>query len=115
MPKKKYRTEKQRREAILQNAKNYYQVHKDEPEFKEKRRGYYKGYYRGMTEVRKQAYRSYNSEYSFYMRSIVTGRFEKRILKSKKQLQNLQNKILEMENKLQYMKNKFGHLIKKDN
>lgn len=114
MPKIKYKTKEERKEALLQNAKNYYKTHKDEPEFKEKRRGYYKGYYSGLSEVKKQAYRSYNSEYSFYMRSVVTGRFEKKIIKNKKLLKALENKIFEMENKLKYMKNKFGHLSNKE-
>jgi hypothetical protein len=110
MPKKKYATLEERRLAGIEAAKKFYQDHKNEPEFMEKRRGYYKKYYSGLSEVRKKAYRSYNSEYSFYMRSVLTGRFEKKIIKNKQRLKDLEQKIFEMEQKLIYMKNKFGHL-----
>jgi len=110
MSKKKYETEEERRLAGIEAAKKFYQDHKHEPEFIEKRRGYYKKYYSGLNESRKEAYRSYNSGYSFYMRSVVTGLFEEKINKNKKRLKDLQTKIFAMEQKLQYMKNKFGHL-----
>ena len=105
-----YNTNEELREALNNNAKKYYQEHKNDPKFKEKRRKYYKGYYKSLSDVRKQAYRTYNSEYSFYIRSVVTGLFEKKIIKNKEKLKELEHKIFEMEYKLKYMKNKFGHL-----
>lgn len=110
MAKKKYNTEEEKRQALLKNAKKYYDIHKDDPLFRQKRKEYYKGYYRELSQAKKEAYRTYNSEYSFYVRSVVTGSFEQKIVKNKQRLKELENKIFEMETKLQYMKDKFGHL-----
>lgn len=112
MGKKKYKTLQEKKEASIKNAKNYYQLHKDDPEFKEKRRNYYKGYYNNLSDVKKEAYRTYNSEYAFYVRSVITGKLEKKIIKNQNKMKELENKIHDMKRKLNYMHNKFDHLGK---
>ena len=110
---KKYKTEQEKRQAYNEYAKNYYYLHKNDPEFNAKRKSYYKGYYDSLSDVKKEAYRTYNSEYSFYVRSVITGKLEKKIVKNKEKVKELENKIHEMQEKLNYMRNKFEHLGKK--
>lgn len=112
MPKIKYKTEEEKIEAYHRNAKNFYEKHKNDPKFIEKRKAYLNGYYKSLDKTRKEAYREYQADYAFYVRSVVSGRFEKKIAKSKKQLKALQDKIYNMEQRLLYIKNKFAHLKK---
>ena len=65
MPKIKYKTEKERKEAILKNAKNYYELHKNDPKFKEKRRNYYKGYYTTFFRIKKDSLAKLTREFFF--------------------------------------------------
>lgn len=112
MTKRKYKNEEERREESNKKAKQYYHLHKNDPDFIEKRRNYYKGYYSNLSDVKREAYRTYNSEYAFYVRSVITGKLEKKIIKSKEKVKEMENKIHEMQRKLKYMHSKFDHLGK---
>lgn len=112
MPKRKYNTEEEKKIAKKINAKNFYNKHKNDPEFISKRKAYFDKYYKELNNVKKEAYREYQADYAFYTRSVLTGKFEKKIIKNKELLKRLENKIFNMEAKLLNIKNKFKHLEK---
>lgn len=107
--KKVEKTEEQRL-AYNQAARNYYKKHKDEPEFKAKRKEYINNYFKKIDKDKKKQYHNYVVDYAFYIRSVVTGRFQKKIEKNKQRLKDLQNKIYAMEDRLKDIQLRFGHL-----
>lgn len=110
MPKTKYKNEEEKKQANRINAKNWYERHKNDEQFKNKRRSYMARYKNALSDAKKQFLREYNSDYVFYVKNVKTGKFEKRIAKTKQQLLALQDKLEVMQNRLYHIKNKFGHL-----
>ena len=110
----KYKTIEEKKEANKQNARNWYQKHKNDPKFIEKRKKYLARYYSNIDSIKKDFYKTYHANYSFYVRNIRTGKLEKKIIKSKEELKRLENSIFDMENKLAHLKKVFGHLENKN-
>lgn len=111
MPRKKiYNTPEERRLANNARARQWYQNHKNTEKFKKDRKYYQLKYCNGLSDTKKQFLREYNSDYIFYVRSVRTGRFERKIIKSKEELKKLESKIFNMEARLNDLKEKFGHL-----
>ena len=113
MAKKKYNTIEERKEANKRNAINYYHKHKNDPEFMNKRRAYYEKYYSRLNQDKKNAYKSYNTDYVFYIKNVRTGLFELKITRYLNKFHELGEKIKKMEDRLAYLRNKFGHLENK--
>ena len=110
MPKVKYKTQEEKKQAVINNAKRWYQNHKNDEIFKAKRKAYLEKYFKGLNSTKKEFLKQYNSDYTFYVRNIKTGKFEKRIVKKKEQQAKLEQIIKEMEEKLIDITNKFKHL-----
>lgn len=114
MPKKsKYKTAEERKKANNENAKLWYQKHKNDPEFIKRRKYYQAKYYDKLNVTKQEFLKEYNTDYAFYIRSVRTGKLEKKILKSEKQLSKLQNSIHNMKVRLTDIQKRFGHLDKK--
>lgn len=109
--KSKYNTIEEKKQANRNAAKKWYYAHKDTEEFKKKRNEYHRRYYNSMKDVKKEVIKAYNRDYIFYVKSVITGRFEKKIVKTKEQLKELTNKLNAMQNRLEYLTEKFGHLV----
>lgn len=107
---KKYKTAEEKRLAGNENAKRWYKNHKNDPEFIKRRRWYQAKYYDNLNVAKKDFLREYNSDYALYIRSVRTGKLEKKIIKSKQKVSDLQASIVEMERRLEDLTNRFGHL-----
>lgn len=107
---RKYNTEEEKKEAQKNYAKMYYNKHKEDPKFLNNRKYYYLKYRKGLSQSRKEFMRNYNTDYVYYIRNVITGKFEKKIAQTKEQARILNHKIKEMENRKKYLINKFGHL-----
>lgn len=115
MPKQnKYKTIEERRKANNESAKRWYHNHKNDENFKRKRNEYHKKYYNSLDQVKKDALKTYNSDYVFYIKNIRTGKFELKIAKTKQQLTELTNKLNRMQERFTYLKNKFYKLETKN-
>lgn len=110
MAKKKYTTEEEKKKATIDNAKRWYQNHKNDEAFKAKRKAYLNKYFKGLDDTKKEFLKQYNSDYTFYVRNIRTGKFEKRIVKKKEQVKQIQAIIDSMEQKLLALNERFKHL-----
>lgn len=108
--KSKYKTLEEKKIANNEAAKSWYQKHKNDPSFIERRKWYQIRYYDNLDVTKKQFFREYNTDYIFYVRNVVTGKFEKKIADTKEKADKLINKIKEMEERRSYLINKFGHL-----
>lgn len=115
MTRKKYNTEEERIKANLASAKKYYLEHKQDPKFIAKRRAYLNNYYKSLDGTRKEAYRTYQTDYAFFMRNVINGNYEKKILKKENQIKELQKKIIQMKERLSYIQDKFKHLFNYEN
>jgi len=113
MSKKKYNTLEERKEANKRNAINFYNNHKNDPEFIKKRKAYYEKYYSRLSQDKKKLYKTYNTDYAFYIKNIRTGLFELKINKYLNKYNELNKKIKKMQDRLTYLRNKFGHLENK--
>lgn len=107
---KKYISEEEKKKALKQYAKEYYAKRKNDPTFITARKYYYLKYKKGLSQTRKDFMRNYNTDYVYYVRNIITGKFEKKIAETKEQAKMLDQKIKEMESRKQYLEDKFGHL-----
>ena len=107
---KKYKSEEEKKAAMKQYAKEYYTKKKEDPTFITARKYYYLKYKKGLSQARKDFMRNYNTDYVYYVRNIVTGKFEKKIAETKEQAKMLEERIQEMEQRKQYLEDKFGHL-----
>ena len=110
MTKSKYMTKEEKRKANNENAKKWYQNHKNDEAFKAKRKAYLNKYFKGLDDTKKEFLKQYNSDYTFYVRNIRTGKFEKRIIKKKEQVKQIQAIIDSMEQKLLTLNKRFKHL-----
>lgn len=111
---KKYKTEQEKKAAGNENAKRWYQNHKNDPEFIKRRRWYQAKYYDNLNVAKKDFLREYNSDYALYIRSVRTGKLEKKIIKSKQKVSDLQASIIEMEKRLEDLTKRFSHLENKN-
>lgn len=111
--KRKYNNDEQRRLARIQTAKKYYQEHKNDEEFKEKRKYWRKNYMKNLQEHKKSIYKKYNTDYIFYKRNIITGKFKEKILNKKHKIEELREQVLKMEERLMDLTLKFQHLNNK--
>lgn len=109
----KYKTQEEKKKANNESAKRWYYNHKNDESFKQKRNEYHRKYYNNLKIAKREYLKSYNTDYSFYVKNVRTGKFEKRIVKTKEELKALELKVFNMEQKLIYIKNKFGHLDNK--
>lgn len=115
MPRKaKYKTLEEKKIANKNNAKLWYQKHKNDPEFILRRKWYQAKYYDKLSVTKQEFLREYNTDYAFYIRSVRTGRLERKIIKSEAQLKKLQNSIHNMKARLADIQNRFGHLDNKN-
>ena len=90
---RKYNTEEEKKEAQKNYAKMYYNKHKEDPKFLNNRKYYYLKYRKGLSQSRKEFMRNYNTDYVYYIRNVITGKFEKKIAQTKEQARILNNKI----------------------
>ena len=111
---KKYATIEEKKAAGNINAKNWYQKHKNDPEFIKRRKWYQAKYYSKMNVDKKDFLREYNTDYAYYIKSVRTGKLEKKIIKSKQKVYDLQASIEEMEHRLEDLTKRFGHLENKN-
>ena len=110
--KKKYLTEEEKKESLNQNAKNWYQRNKDNPDFILRRKWYQTKYYDNLNISREDFIREYNADYALYMRSIRTGRLARKIAKNKERVKYLQDCITRDEKRLYEVTERFKHLEK---
>lgn len=105
-----YNTPEEKKAALNENAKNWYQKHKNDPEYIMRRKWYQTKYYDGL-DIDKQSFmREYNADYALYIRSIRTGRLAKKIANNKLKLKHLQDSIIRDEKRLQEVTQRFRHL-----
>lgn len=109
---KKYNTDEERRLAKIETAKKYYQKHKNEEEFIKRRKYYSWKYTQNLNVEQKDFLKEYNTDYCFYVRSIRSGRLNRRIEEKKQKVKELQEQIANMEKRLADLTAKYGHLEK---
>ena len=108
--KKKYFTQEEKIAANKRNSQKWYEEHKADPEFIKRRQLYQIRYRKNIDALKKDYMREYNTDYIFYVRNVVTGKFEKKIAKTKAQYLDISKKLKSMERRMKYLTDKFGHL-----
>ena len=111
----KYKTPQEKKEALKIYAKNWYERHKNDPEFIKVKKFRYNKYKKGLKETKEQFLREYNTDYIFYIRNVRTGKFQKKIVKAEQTSEQLIKSIKDMKMELDRLLNKFEHLENKEN
>lgn len=109
-----YKTEEELRQAKNRISRNWYQKHKNDPEYKKLVKYRYEKYKRGQIETKEEFMREYNTDYVYYIRNVRTGKLEKRIAKIETRAEDLLKTIKYMKARLDYLLKKFGHLDHKE-
>ena len=112
--KSKYNTKEDKINANREAAKKWYYTHKNDEEFKQKRNAYHRKYYNNIQKAKREYLRSYNTDYAFYVKNVRTGKFERKIIKTKEELKELESKLHNMETRMSSLLDRFGHLDKKE-
>lgn len=115
MARKKYKTEEERLKARKEASKRWYNKHKNDPKQLQKRAYYQAKYYDKLNVNSEEFLKDYNTEYKFYLRNIHTGKLQRKIVKAKKQVEDLSKKIEQWEQRLVLLKIKFLNLETKFN
>jgi len=109
---KKYNTPEEKRESLNRNCRNWYQKHKNDPEYQKLTLYRYEKYKRGLNISKEDFLKSYNADYVYYIRMVRTGKFQKKIEKAEQNSIILTENIKMMKARLEYLLKKFGHLEK---